>query len=164
MGLTGLDFAICGVAAALAVIGLFRGFSGTVGILAGAMVCAVLGPFSWPVALNLSAMCIPSGIASMVLAGVFDFVFVLIAFGITRRIAAKFVSKMVPQPLNALLGAMCGLMLASLVVVLLAATGLLTGFCAKDGFFAERSKVVAQAAEWIDAFGDGGIKQGTGNP
>ena len=62
MAFTGLDCAIGCMAAVLAVIGLFRGFSGTVGVLVGAVVCSVAGPFAWPLALRLSAACLPGGI------------------------------------------------------------------------------------------------------
>ena len=151
MDWTGLDCALGCVAAVLAVIGLFRGFSGTLGTLAGMAAAVAVGTFSWSLSLSLAGRCASTPSAARLVAGVIDFAFSLVAFGLVRRLVSRFVSFLVHQPLNAILGALCGLLLASSVVAVLAAFGFVTGGRASGGFFAENSRAVAFAAGWLDA-------------
>ena len=156
MDWTGLDCALGCVAAALAVIGLVRGFSGTLGTLAGTAAAVAVGAFSWSLSLSLAGRYVSTPSVERLVAGVIDFSFSLVAFGLVRRLVARFVSFLVHQPLNAILGAMCGLLLSSFVVAILAAFGFVTGGRASNGFFAENSRVVAFAAGWFDAMHGGG--------
>ena len=164
MDWTGLDCALGCVAAALAVVGLFRGFSGTLGTLAGTAAAVAVGFFSWSFAASLAGRCVSSPSTMRLVAGVFDFVFALVAFGLVRRLVAKFVSFLVPQPLNALLGAACGLVLAAFSVLLMASFGFVFGGRASDGFFAVNSRMVSLAAGWMDSMHGETCDAGGGAP
>ena len=152
------------MAAALAVVGLFRGFSGTLGTLSGTASAVAVGFFSWSVSLSLAGRCVSSPSAVRLVAGVLDFTFALVAFGLVRRLVAKFVSFLVPQPLNALLGAACGLVLAAFSVLLLASIGFVFGGRAGDGPFADSSRIVALAAGWLDSMHGESDDAGGGAP
>ena len=103
MELTVLDWVLFGVTAFFIVVGLFRGFSGQLGSFVGIAVALVAGYFLFaPVRAMVAAGNWVTGSAAQsgVAAGL-DFIVVLIAFGLVRRAVAKFVSFLVPQPMNA---------------------------------------------------------------
>ena len=86
-------------------------------------------------------------------AGVLDFLVALIAFGLVRRLAVRFVSFLVPQPLNALVGLTGGLFLGLVLAVLLAGTALLecSPGALAEGFLASRSRIIHAVAGVLDA-------------
>ncbi|MBR4654956.1 MAG: hypothetical protein IKO72_16485 [Kiritimatiellae bacterium] len=154
MYLTTLDWVLLFPIGALAVIGLFKGLSGWLGTLAGGAAAAaasylLLGPCQ-----SAAAAC-PwvSGPFVRVAAGVLDFLAALIAFGLVRRLTVRFLSFLLPQPLNALVGLAGGLLLAAGGLMLLAATAVFEGGTGPlaDGFLASRSHLVNLAAKVLDS-------------
>ena len=150
MELLPLDFVLVGVVVLLAGIGLFRGLSGELGSLAGFAAASGAG-FSL---IGLARDCadgIGLGQYAATAAYVIDFVFALVAFGITRWIVAKFVSVMVPQPTNAFLGMLSGLFKGVVAIGLLTGFGLMQPGTYATGFFATHSAIVREVAVWADA-------------
>ena len=155
MDLTTFDFVLLGVLALFVVIGLFRGLSGTLGVMAGAAAALAAGYFLK----DAAAGCVVSvglaargGLLAQGATAVVDFVFALLAFGIVRWLVAKFVSMLVPQPTDAILGAVCGLV--SFVLVLAALIGVEHLFPeALGGTMTSHSTLLRQAAALVVGVG-----------
>ena len=127
MELTVIDWIIFAVTAFFTVVGLFKGFSGQLGSLVGMAMALAAGYFLFmPLKGGVTGGNWVSGeTAQNAVAGIADFVAMLVVFGIVRRIVARFVSFLVPQPMNAIAGALIGLLKSVIVVGLLVGTGLL---------------------------------------
>ena len=104
MELTALDWVLFAVTAFFMTVGLFWGFSGQLGSLAGIAAALAAGyllfaPVRSLIAVNgwISGETAQNGAASVV-----DFTLGLVVFGLVRLIVAKFVSLLIPQPLNAI--------------------------------------------------------------
>ena len=91
-------------------------------------------------------------------AGIMDFVATLVVFGVVRRLVAKFVSFLIPQPMNAIAGALIGLLKSFVIVGVLAGVGVLQTGRFSEGFFAARSTFVKMAGGVADSY-----MQGAGN-
>ena len=154
MDLTAIDWIIFAVAAFFTVAGLFRGFSGQLGSLSGIASALAAGYFLFsPVKGFVADGAWVSGEAAQTTAAaVADFVVMLVVFGLVRRLVAKFVSFLIPQPMNAIAGALVGLVKSVVVVGLLAAVGLVQTGRFSDGFFAARSTVVKMAGSLADSY------------
>jgi hypothetical protein len=96
--------------------------------------------------------------AQSAVAGIADFTAMLVVFGIVRRIVARFVSFLVPQPMNAIAGALVGLLKSVVVVGLLAGAGLIQTGRFSDGFFAARSSFVKMAGMAADSYMQGAAR------
>jgi len=151
MELTTFDYVLLAVFGALGVIGLFKGLSGWLGTLAGAGAGALVGWLALGHCLAAAAAC-PwvSGPFVRLAAAVLDFLVGLIAFGLTRKLAVKFISFLVPQPLNAIVGMVGGLFLGAVLAVLLAGTAFFEGVPPTEGFVAGHSRIVRIAAAAIE--------------
>lgn len=160
MEFAALDWGIITVVSFFTVVGLFKGFSGQLGSLVGmaaalvagyflyAPLKAVAGGFSW----------VSSLIACNAVAGVMDFVCMLVVFGIVRRIVSRFVSFLVPQPINAILGALIGFVKGAVPLGIFIVAGYLqTGLCSR-GFFATHSVLVKTAGELADLHIPGAVE------
>ena len=79
----------------------------------------------------------------------------LLVFGIVRRLVAKFVSFLIPQPMDAIAGALVGLVKSIVIVGALAAVGLVQTGRFSDGFFAARSTFVKMAGSLADSYMQG---------
>ena len=160
MELTVLDWIIFAVAAFFTVMGLFRGFSGQLGSLAGMAAALVAGYFLFaPLKGAVTGGNWVSGEAAQnAVAGIADFTAMLVVFGIVRRIVARFVSFLVPQPMNAIAGALIGLLKSVVVVGLLAGSGLIQTGRFSDGFFAARSAFVKIAGMAADSYMQGAAR------
>ena len=160
MELTVLDWIIFAVAAFFTVVGLFRGFSGQLGSLAGMAAALVAGYFLFaPLKGVVTGGNWVSGEAAQnAVAGIADFTAMLVVFGIVRRIVARFVSFLVPQPMNAIAGALIGLIKSVVVVGLLAGSGLIQTGRFSDGFFAARSAFVKIAGMAADSYMQGAAR------
>lgn len=148
---TPVDFVLMGVTILLAGIGLFRGFSGELGSLAGFAAAAAAGFFLFGAAQTCA---VAAGFTDFAQPAAYaiDFVFALLAFGIVRAVTAKGVSVLVPQPTNAILGALGGLAKSALVLAVLTGIGFLPPGRYATGFFASRSVIVGTVAAWADAW------------
>ena len=160
MELTVLDWIIFAVAAFFTVVGLFRGFSGQLGSLVGMAAALVAGYFLFaPLKGAVTGGNWVSGEAAQnAVAGIADFTAMLVVFGIVRRIVARFVSFLVPQPMNAIAGALIGLLKSVVVVGLLAGSGLIQTGRFSDGFFAARSAFVKIAGMAADSYMQGAAR------
>ncbi len=160
MDFTALDWVLFGVAAIFVVVGMFQGFSGQLGALAGLAAALAAGYFLFtPVhAMVLSTGWVSGAAASGSVAGMVDFVLALVTFGLVRRIVAKFVSFLVPQPINAIVGMLVGLVKAVIVVGLLTGVGLVQTGRFSEGFFATHSSFVQMAGALADSYWQGASK------
>ena len=157
MDLTLLDWVLFAVAAFFMVVGLFRGFSGQLGSLAGLAAGLAAGYFLFASlrGLIVSGNWITGETAQNGTAAVVDFVVALVVFGLVRRIVARFVSFLVPQPMNAIAGALVGLLKGAVVVGLLTGAGLVQTGRFSDGFFAAHSTFVKVVGSLADSYMQG---------
>ena len=145
--MTVFDYVLVAVIGVLAVIGLFKGLSGWLGTLIGAAVATVVGYFGFGYCLKAASAC-PwvSGPFVSLAAAILDFLLGLIVFGLVRRLAVKFFSFLLPQPLNAIVGMVGGLFLGALLTILLAGTAFFEGVSLPEGFLASHSRLVHATA------------------
>lgn len=139
------------------VVGLFRGFSGQLGSLAGIVAALVVGYFLFaPIrCLVVSGNWITGETAQSGVASAMDFVVALVVFGLVRRIVAKFVSFLVPQPMNAIAGGAIGLVKGMVAVGLLTGVGLVQTGRFSEGFFAAHSTFVKVVGSVADSYMQG---------
>ena len=139
MDVTAFDYVLLAVIGTLAIIGLFKGLSGWLGTLTGAAAATVFGYFGFGYCLKAATAC-PwvSGPFVSLAAAILDFLVGLIVFGLARRLAVKFFSFLLPQPLNAIVG--------MVVRVLLAGTAFFEGVSLPKGFLASHSRLVHAVA------------------
>jgi len=116
MQLLPADYVFCGLAIVMALVGLFRGFSGTIAFAAAAAVAVLVGKFGWPFSAAYIEQPWARGLA--VLAGV------LVVFGFVRLIVKKLVNGLLAQPSDALFGLLVGLVLAAVLLWAWAQSGL----------------------------------------
>jgi len=155
--LTVLDWVLFGVTAVFIVLGLFRGFSGQLGSLVGLAVALIAGYFLFsPLrAMVAAGNWVSGGAAQSGVAAGLDFVAVLVVFGLVRRLVAKFVSFLVPQPMNALAGGLVGLFKGAVAVAGLTGVGLVQTGRFSEGFFAAHSTFVKMLGSLADAYMQG---------
>ena len=97
-----------------------------------------------------------SGAAALnTVAAVAVFAAMLVVFGIVRRIVAKFVSFLVPQPMNAIAGGLVGLLKSAVAVGLLTGAGLVQTGRFSEGFFAAHSVFVRTVGALADSYVEG---------
>ena len=125
------DYAICGITVVMAVLGLFRGFSGTLGFVLGVIVAAVTGSFGWTYSLSFTAVTWQRGAGVLVVA--------LLAFGLVRLIVKKLVNGLLAQPSDAIFGALIGVALGALILVV----------WAYSGAYLEYSHLAKEAAAYV---------------
>lgn len=157
MDLTALDWVLLAIAAFFAVVGLFRGFSGQLGSLVGLVAALAVGYFAFSPLHGLvqSGNWIGGDAAQKSLAVVADFVVALIVFGLLRRIVARFVSFLVPQPMDAIVGAFVGLFKGAVAIGLLTGVGIVQTGRFSEGFFASHSSIVGAVGEVADSYMQG---------
>ena len=110
------DYVIGGLAVIMAVTGLFRGFSGTLGFAVASAAAAFAGSFGWGYSATLTDVTWQR--AAGVLAAS------LLVFGLVRMIVKKLVNGLLAQPTDALLGAAIGALLGGLLLVAWAYSGI----------------------------------------
>ena len=110
------DYALCGLTIVMAVLGLFRGFSGTLGFVLGAIAALFTASFGWTYSASLTAVVWQRG------AGVL--VATLLAFGLVRLIVKKLVNGLLAQPSDAVFGFLIGAALGVLILVAWAHSGI----------------------------------------
>ena len=115
MNLLPADYALGGLTIALAVLGLFRGLSGTLAFLAATLAAAAVGTIGWRVAEPY--LTVGWQRAAVV------FAVALLAFGLVRIVVRKFVNGLLAQPADAIFGFLVGLAAGALAVVVWAYVG-----------------------------------------
>ena len=109
------DYVICGLTVVMAVLGLFRGFSGTLGFVLGAVAAAFAASFGWVYSASVTTVAWQRG------AGVL--VATLLVFGIVRLVVKKLVNGLLAQPSDAIFGLLIGVALGVLVLAAWAYSG-----------------------------------------
>lgn len=103
------DYALCGITLVMTVLGLFRGFSGTLAFVLAAIAAVFTAMFGWPFSATLTE--------TMWMRGAGVLVATLLAFGFVRLIVKKLVNGLLAQPSDALFGALTGAALGVLLLV-----------------------------------------------
>ena len=109
------DYVLCGITVVMAVLGLFRGFSGTLGFVLGVIAAAFVGSFGWTYSLSFTGVTWQRGAGVLVAA--------LLAFGLVRLIVKKLVNGLLAQPSDAIFGFLIGAALGVLILVAWAYSG-----------------------------------------
>ena len=125
------DYALCGITVVMAVLGLFRGFSGTLGFVLGAVAAAFAASLGWAYSASFTDTAWQRG------AGVL--VATLLAFGVVRLIVKKLVNGLLAQPSDAIFGFLVG---AALGVLMLAAW-------AYSGAYLEYSTLAREVSAYV---------------
>jgi len=94
------DWVLCGLTLAMAILGLFRGFSGTLAFLLAVAAAGFVAMFGWPYSANFTEVAWMRG------AGVL--VATLVSFGLVRIIVKKLVNGLLSQPSDAIFGFLVG--------------------------------------------------------
>ncbi|MBO6166962.1 MAG: CvpA family protein [Kiritimatiellae bacterium] len=123
-----MDWVLAGFVLSMAVMGLFRGFSGTLAFMAAIAVASVAGFKAWELA--------PNWLGPLWMCGAATLIVVLIVFGIVRLIVKKIVNGILAQPSDAVFGFVAGAV-AGLVVIFV---------WAKTGLYTEYSNIVTEVA------------------
>ncbi len=114
------DYAIGGITAGLAILGLFRGFSGILAFLVASVASAAVGVFGW----GLAATYLPNPWAR----GVAILVAGLLTFCLVRVVVKKSVNGCLAQPSDAFFGLAVGVATGVLLLVAWAYTGYYTEY------------------------------------
>lgn len=122
------DYVVGGLAVAMAVTGLFRGFSGTLGFALAAVAAICTATFAWKFSLDFTAVTWMRAAATLVAA--------LLAFGLVRIVTKRLVNGLLAQPTDAILGFAAGACLGA---------SLLFGW-AYSGFHLEYSNLATEVA------------------
>ena len=159
MDISTLDYVLVAAIGVLAIIGLFKGFSGWMGTVTGAVASAVAGYFAFGYCMLAASSC-PwvSGPFVRLAAAMLDLFVTLLALGLVRRLAVRFFSFLLPQPLDALVGLTGGIFLGLVLTVLLAGTAFFEGGALTEGFLASHSRIVHAAATVLEARLEGSSK------
>lgn len=123
-----MDWVLAGFVLSMAVMGLFRGFSGTLAFMAAIAVASVAGFKAWELA--------PNWLGQLWMCGAATLMVVLIVFGIVRLVVKKIVNGILAQPSDAIFGFVAGAV-AGLVVIFV---------WAKTGLYIEYSNIVTEVA------------------
>ena len=125
------DYALCGITIVMAVLGLFRGFSGTLGFVLGAAAAVFAASFGWAYSASFTDVAWQRGVGVLVVT--------LLAFGIVRLIVKKLVNGLLAQPSDAIFGFLVG---AALGVLILAAW-------AYSGAYLEYSTLAREVSAYV---------------
>ena len=115
-----MDWVLAGFVLSMAVMGLFRGFSGTLAFMAAIAVASVAGFKAWELA--------PNWLGQLWMCGAATLIVVLIVFGIVRLIVKKIVNGILAQPSDAVFGFVAGAVAGLVVIFVWARTGLYTEY------------------------------------
>ena len=131
MELLPADYVLCALALVMAVMGMFRGFSGTLAFWLAGAAAAVVGSVTWPYSETVTpALWMRGGLTLLA---------ILLSFGLVRTLVRRFVHGLLAQPADALLGFLAGAVTALLLVV---------GW-AHSGFHLEYSKLATEVSAYV---------------
>lgn len=127
------DYVWAGATLVLAVLGLFRGFSGTLAFFLAGLAAAFAGTFGWQHAAEVAAIAEPMWLrAGVVLTGT------LLVFGLVRLLVKKTVNGLLAQPTDALFGFAVGAAIGIALLVAWAYSGLALEYSSLATLVAER--------------------------
>ena len=125
------DYCIGAVAVVMAVLGLFRGLSGTLAFAAASAAGLFVASFGWSYSATLTAVAWQRW-GGVLLAS-------LLAFALVRIVVKRLVGGMLAQPSDAIFGMLTGVAIAVLVVLA----------WAWSGMFVEYSRIVQEVAAHV---------------
>ena len=110
------DYILCGLTIVMAVLGLFRGFSGTLGFVLAAIAATLTATFGWSLSASFTEVTWQRAGAVLVAT--------LLAFGLVRLIVKKLVNGLLAQPSDAIFGLLIGVALGAVALLAWAHSGL----------------------------------------
>ena len=116
MQLLPADYALVAATAAMSIVGLFRGLSGTIAFVLASAVASLVASFGWAWSASLTDVAWQRGCGVMVAT--------LVAFGVVRACVKRLVHGLLAQPSDAVFGMLAGAALGALAVVAWAWSGL----------------------------------------
>ena len=125
------DYVLCGITIVMAVLGIFRGFSGTLGFIAGGAAAAFAASFGWAYSTEFTDVVWQRAVGVLLAT--------LLTFGLVRLLVKKFVNGLLAQPTDAIAGCLIG---AAVGVLLLVAW-------AHSGAYLEYSHLAQEAAGYV---------------
>ena len=131
MELLPADYVLCALMLIASVLGMFRGFSGTLAFIVAFIAGGVAASFVWKYSLEFSGEVWIRSIATLVSS--------LLVFGIVRIVVKKLVNGLLAQPADALYGLLFGAGSGALVAVL----------WAWSGMFLEYSNIASAIAAYL---------------
>ncbi len=131
MQLLPADYVLCGLTLGLAILGLFRGLSGTLAFLLATVAAALVGMFGWSYSASLTSV--------MWIRGGGTLTSLLLAFGIVRLVVRKLVGGLLAQPSDAIFGFLIGVGVG--ILLLLA--------WAHSGFYLDYSNLARAVADYV---------------
>lgn len=99
----------------MAVLGLFRGFSGMLAFVLSSLTAVVVGMFAWSYSEMLTVEFWQRALGTLLV--------VLLSFGLVRVLVRKFVNGLLAQPADSFLGLCSGLLVVILLVLIWAKVG-----------------------------------------
>lgn len=109
------DYVWCALTIIMAVLGLFRGFSGTLGFALALVVAVISASICWEFSTSVFPETWMRAAATLVA--------VLLIFGLVRILVRKLVNGLLAQPSDALFGLVIGAALGVLVLIIWAKSG-----------------------------------------
>jgi uncharacterized membrane protein required for colicin V production len=131
MELQPADYVLCALTVVSAVLGLFRGFSGTLAFVVAVAAGGVAASLSWMYSVQFVQAAWMRALATLLVA--------LLAFGIVRIIVKKLVNGLLAQPTDAIFGLLVGASVGFAAVA---------GW-AWSGMFLEYSNLASALAVWV---------------
>ena len=125
------DYVLCGLTVVMAVLGLFRGFSGTLAFGVALAAAVFAATFGWTYSASFTDVLWMRGAGTLV--------GTLLTFGLVRLLVCKFVGGLLAQPSDALFGLAVGALFGALL--LFAWTW--------SGFHLEYSFLASEAARYV---------------
>ena len=127
------DYVVGGLVVVMAVLGLFRGVSGTLAFFVAAACAVLTAAFGWPFSEGLTSVLWQRGVGTLVAT--------LLVFGLVRCVVKKLVNGLLAQPTDAILGFLLGAAMGALVII---------GW-AQSGYHLEYSSLASRVAEAMSA-------------
>lgn len=131
MHLLPADFVWLAIALVMAILGLFRGFSGTLAFVLALCTSALLSSLGWVYSKGY--------IEHVWLRGIGVLVVGLLVFGIVRIIIKRMVNGLLAQPSDAIFGFVVGVLFACVLILV----------WARLGIYLEYSYLASEAAKWV---------------
>ncbi|MBO7721436.1 MAG: hypothetical protein J6T01_03425 [Kiritimatiellae bacterium] len=123
------DYVLCGVTLVMAVTGLFRGFSGTLGFALATLAAAAVSTFGWVYSSRFTQTAWLRAACVLVAA--------LLMFGTVRLAVKKLVNGLLAQPSDALFGMLTGAGIGALLLLAWAYSGAYLEYSALAGGLAD---------------------------
>lgn len=115
-GFQAADYALCGLTLVMAVMGLFRGFSGTLGFILAVVLAGLAASFGWLYSASVTTV-VWQRAAGVIVA-------TLLTFGLVRLVVKKIVGGILAGPSDALFGLLVGVLFGVIILTVWARSGI----------------------------------------